>query len=228
MISKQISENKHTKHMSRLENSLTFQQLLDYCSDSNSQCWQSAWGEFIKRYKKFMYDIVTYRCLKYNIPRVRRQLSDVVNDVFDEVTLLLCKNHCRALQEYRARDNEKKFRAWLTTICNRTTYNYVQDHFFEPLVESDLQEFQNCIHGLDLDIRWQLYEDHVNLLRKFSKRHKRHIERDINIFNMYIWADFSAPMLSSIPCLNNIGHRVVDNVVNRMRANLRQSRNVLD
>ena len=56
-----------------------------------------------------------------------------------------------------------------------------------------------------------------------SMCHHSHIniERDINIFHLYTWADFSEEMILFNPCFQDIGHRVVDNVVNRMRSQLK-------
>lgn len=207
------------------EDLLTFRQLLDYCSTPESPHWQRAWRDFFSRYKNYIYKVVTNRCQIYKIPQIKRQFSDVVNDIVEEAILQLCKNDCRALQEYKARDSEKAFLSWLATISVRTTNDYVQKHFVLPIIRQDLQEFQNWISSVDSDVRWELYEDHVSKLREFHKKQKRNLERDIHIFKLYVWADFSTPMLTSIPCFRQIGHRVVDNVVNRMRKYLRQERN---
>ena len=44
----------------------------------------------------------------------------------------------------------------------------------------------------------------------------------INLFQFYVWSDLSQPTIQTHPCYAEIGHRVIDNVVNRLRDSLRK------
>ncbi|MBN1406317.1 MAG: hypothetical protein JW956_00930 [Calditrichaceae bacterium] len=90
--------------------------------------------------------------------------------------------------------------------------------------EIDPSEMFDMIGDLDIDCRWEIYDYTVIKLRE-SNGKKRNLERDINIFQLYTWADFSESMISFIPCYKDMGHRVVDNVVNRIRARLKDLKN---
>jgi hypothetical protein len=211
--------------MPQLENSPTFQQLLESCSDQASPNWERGWREFIKRYKMFIYKKVTRRCSEYRVPRLRRQLSEAVNDIVAKVYFQLYKSQCQALRDFCARDNERRFLAWLATICSRTTSRYIQDYFTMTLVDEEPEEVRDYLTALNFDARWELYEALVEKLRAIARKKRRYLERDIHIFLQYVWADFPAAMMASHPCLKNIGPRVVDNIVNRMRTYLRREEN---
>lgn len=211
--------------MCQFDKALTLAQLLDYCCDSTSTCHGRAWSEFLKRYKMFMYKIVTKSCSEFNVPRLHRQLSESVNDIIGEVFIILCKNEFKALQQYLARENEKKFLSWLAIICTRTTSLTVTRYFKDLFIESAPEDVEIYIKSLSFNPCWTLYEDFVTDLRTSAKKDRGNLERDINIFMLYKWEQFSKPMITSHPCLKNIGHRVIDNVVNRMLDCLRQQHN---
>ena len=143
--------------------------------------------------------------------------------MFDEVVILLCNHGCKALRDFRERENEIKFRAWLRVVCNRKADAYIRKNYVPMLIESEAGEVQNFLMGFEIDDRWQLYEEHVAFLRMNKKNKKQNIERDINIFKLYVWACFTDSMIKSTPCLKEIGPRVVDLVVNRTRQFLRES-----
>ncbi len=202
---------------------MTFEQLLESCSNPDSASWELGWKEFIRRYKRFMYNNVTKTCVAWNVSRLQKQLSDSVNDIVSESIFLLCRDGCKALRDFRTRDSEQAFLSWLAIICRRTSSRYIQQNFTNVITEGDLGNVKEYIGGLDFNVQWELYEHFVEQCRISSKKKKNNIERDIHIFQLYAWADFSADMISSLPCLNTIGHRVVDNVVNRMRKHLKFS-----
>lgn len=195
--------------------------LLHICCDENSPHRESAWREFLKRYKHFIYQVITHRCLGWQVSRLRRQLSDVVNDIVSEVFIILTKS----LTQFRELEDEKKFRAWLATVCNRATGRYLKREFVSDLVEPDIEELQNYIEGLEFDSRWELYESVIEQLRSGDSAKKRNLERDINLFQFYIWSDLSQTTIQTHPCYAEIGHRVIDNVVNRLREGLRKKDN---
>ena len=84
--------------------------ILKNISKTNSENYEQCWRDFTKQYKNFIYQVVTRRVLSWNVPRLRNQLSDVVNDIVAEVFIILIKS----ISTYRELDNEKKFLFWLS------------------------------------------------------------------------------------------------------------------
>jgi len=203
--------------MNRINASSSLKELLDCCTRESSPQYQNGWREFSARYKMIIYQNVTRRCLGWRVSRLHRQRSDTVNDIVTEVFMILLSS----LSSYREVEDERKFRLWLATVCNRAAGRFLQREFTSALAEADIEEFQNYIHGVQFDTRWELFENVVAKLRRKTGTKKRNLERDINIFLLYTWGDLSEPMILSHPCFKDMGHRVVDNVVNRMRAILR-------
>lgn len=202
----------------------SFEELIKHCCDPSSKQWQTAWREFIRRYKHYMYKLVTTRCLRYNLPSIKKALSEVVNDIINEIIIQLCKEECRSLKQCRGQKNEKMFLGWLAIVSIRLTDRYIKKHYLNPTIEEDIENLKNILPIFDPEILSQLYEEFVGILRASQKSVKPNLERDIHIFKLYTWADFSEKMITSLPCLNTIGHRVVDNVINRMRGYLRSQK----
>ena len=205
----------------RLEWSLD--RLIACCSDRKDKDYEKAWREFIKRYKTFIYQVITHRCIGWRVSRLRRQLSDTVNDVVSEVFAILT----RSLGQYKEVEDEKKFRLWLATICNRAAGRFIKREFFSDMADEDLEDFRNYIGEIEFESRWELYESVVNQLRETDSAKKKNLERDINLFQLYIWSDLSQPIILSHPCYVTVGHRVIDNVVNRLREQIRKQKNTL-
>lgn len=201
--------------MQNLE-TVPFSQLLDCCSDKQCPYWESAWREFLRRYKEYIYMYIVKRCATWNNPRLRRQFSDIVNDAVADVFVILSRNDHQAIKDFRERDNEERFLAWLTILCSRAAGRHIRKNFLPRLVEGEIEEFRESLNAIDPDEQWELYETVVSALRQGSAN-----ERDINIFLTYSWADFSPQMISTLPCFRSLGHRVVDNVANRLRNALR-------
>jgi hypothetical protein len=195
--------------------------LLVCCSDRNNKDYEQAWYEFIKKYKTFIYQVITYRCIRWRVSRLRRQLSDTVNDVVSEVFAILT----RSLAQYKEVEDERKFRLWLATICNRTSGRFIKREFFNEIADADLENVHNYIGKIEFEPRWELYESVVILLRETNSAKKINLERDINLFQLYIWSDLSQPIILSHPCYVNLGHRVIDNVVNRLREQIHYKKN---
>jgi hypothetical protein len=207
--------------MQNLDHSSPFPQLLDTCSDPKSPYWESAWGEFLNRYKDNIYRYIIKRCSTWNAPRLRRQFSDTVNDAVADVFIILTKNNCQALKDFRERDNEIKFLSWLSILCGRAAGRYMRKNFLPQVLDSEIEEIRESLNAIDPDERWELYETIISALRRTSQK-----ERDINIFLTYTWADYNQEMISTLPCFQNMGHRVVDNVVNRLRSILRDTEEI--
>ena len=121
-------------------------ELLINCCDEGSPQRELAWREFLKRYKNFIYRVITYRCFGWRVSRLSRQLSDVVNDVVSEVFTILTQS----LDQYREVDNEKKFRAWLATICNRAASRYLKRSLFLKWLKLILKIFRITFMDLPL------------------------------------------------------------------------------
>lgn len=221
--------NRQSSPSSRLErngtltlNNLSLHQLLDICGDIQNPDWERGWRAFLKRYKLFIYKCVSKTCILWNVPRLDRQLSEAVNDVVSDVMILLCRDGCKVIKNFRARDNEKMFLSWLATICRRATSRYIQQHFKKNMLNESFESIQTYLGMLNFESKWELYEHLTSELRGLPKAKRKHLERDIHIFQLYIWGDFSPAMITAMPCLKNIGHRVIDNVVNRMRQYLKE------
>jgi hypothetical protein len=195
--------------------------LLESCCDSRDARRESGWAEFLRRYKRYIYQVAAGTCASWSASRLRKQLSETIDDIVSDVLLLLCQNQGRVLSEFRSRDDERLFLAWLATICRRKSSRHILRFFSSKMVEMEAGELPGLFSPLDCDRRAELYEHFVEHFRSSAARNKIHLERDIFIFHMRVWADFSADMIQRMPCLDGIGHRVVDNTVNRMRKVLR-------
>ncbi|MCB0306534.1 MAG: hypothetical protein KDI38_22420, partial [Calditrichaeota bacterium] len=72
----------------------------------------------------------------------------------------------------------------------------------------------------------ELYEHIVEVVRREKGGRRGNAERDLHIFLLYTLADFDQEMITALPVFcgegREIGHRVVDNVVNRIRVILRE------
>jgi hypothetical protein len=132
--------------------------LVACCSDRKNKEYEKAWREFIKRYKTYIYQVITYRCTSWRVSRLRRQMSDTVNDVVSEVFTILT----RSLGQYKEVEDEKKFRLWLATICNRAAGRFIKREFFTDMADEDLEYFRNYIREIEFESRWELYENVVN------------------------------------------------------------------
>ena len=171
-----------------------------------------------------IYQSVTRRCLDWKVSRLKRQLSDTVNDIVSEVFVILY----HSLADYRETQDEKKFLFWLHTICNRAASRYLTQHFIFEMADADWSDMNHEILSIPSDARWELYESIISTLRSRSGPQKRCRERDIHIFQLYVWMDCSTESILQHPCLSDLGHRVVDNVVNRLRDSLRSKKTAVD
>ncbi|MFQ5651861.1 MAG: hypothetical protein ACE5IY_18140 [bacterium] len=204
----------------------TFDELLSHCGNVSSPYWQGAWSEFDQRYGKFIYKKVAERCAALRPPRLKLQFSETVEDIVSEVQRTLFKDDCRAIREFRGRENENIFLAWLKQICYRGTRAYLRRHYKEYFSETN-SESLDFLHTSPPDLedlnRWEVYEEIVHSLRDAAARNARNTERDINIFLLYAMGGFSAEMFKYNPLLSHLGDRVVDVVVNRVRTKVRSN-----
>ncbi len=208
---------------------LSFSELLDLCSDSKSPFHNDAWREFIRRYKNLIYDNVVKRCRAWNHTRLHRQMQEAADDIVTDIFLNLCKDDFQAIRNFRGRHKKKQFFAWLKAISIHAANNYNKKYFIRYLADMDIIDEGELSLGadylskLDFNTGWSLYEAIVDQLRHSPKTQRKNLERDIHIFMLYVWMDFPKEMIAAIPCLRDIGHRVTDLVVNRLRTTLRNS-----
>jgi hypothetical protein len=202
----------------------TLHELLDVCSDCASVHWESGWREFLRRYRLFVYNSVAKSCAAWNMPRLRRQFSETVNDIVSDVVLVLCRNRCRSLQNFLGRDEEKIFLAWLATVCRRAAGHHIQRYFAQMVGDGDFDEAKDYMGRLSYDARWELRETVVATLRTLSGGRKLNGERDILLFQLSLLADLPASLILSLPCFNQVGPRVLSNVTHRLRQRLRKQK----
>lgn len=200
---------------------LTLRQLLDCCSSPSSPQWEIAWHILISRFEGFIYNKAYSRCLNWHIPRLCRQFSEVVNDVNGEVLYKLCKNQCKALQDFRKRDSERAFLSWLGKICDNACDNIIAKEFKNSLMENNIQDIYEAIGGTHMDTSWELREDIERILHLSETSKMKNRKRDITIFTLFVWGGFSAKMIQKHLALEKLGHRVVNNIVHRMKGELR-------
>ena len=84
--------------------------------------------------------MIGQRCHGFNVPRLKLSYSETVNDILDEVFLKLIVDESKALRDFRALDDENRFYAYLTTICQRMTSRFIQKHIESNLVEKPAEE----------------------------------------------------------------------------------------
>jgi len=161
---------------------LTLENLLHHCTDRSSPHWEHSWQEFIGRYKKAIYNQVVSYCSSWRLPRLKFQFSEVVDDIVNDVVYYLCRDDFKTLKSYREHDNEKRFLAWLASICNRRSGSYLRRFFIETLSDKNIDDLHDSIAGLDFDMRQELYETVVANLRLSSGK-KSNTRREMFIFS---------------------------------------------
>jgi hypothetical protein len=195
----------------------TLQQLLYHCSHRNSPHWEKAWHEFLRRYKDIVYKSVAACCSAWKVPRLEMQLSETVNDIVADVFRHLCTNNYSALKRFRNYECEENFIFYLRFICSRLTNRYMQSFYVSFMVEDDINNFRDLVGILDDHDRSDLYEVIIEKLRSAKVRKKANLQRDIHIFMLHAWSDFSPAMIISLPPFSHLSTKSVYNVIERMR-----------
>jgi hypothetical protein len=207
---------------------MTFEELFDHLINSSSSRHQSAWLEFMRRYEKILENTIAWRCYNWNSKALKKQISDVIDTVKSGVLLILCRNDFRALKNFRHKDNEKKFVSYLRMIATNDTGRYLKKNFPRGVItEEELSGGENednlldTLRGMDDEARWEIYEHIVAHFYTDSKRTRGNLDRDIQMFWLYLWAELDNQMIVSIPCLRGMDPHNVDVVVSRMKNILR-------
>jgi hypothetical protein len=209
---------------------MDFEEFFRHLVDPSSPQHQYAWREFLTRYRKMLEDTIAWRCSKWNSKALRKQISEVVDDVLGRVIEILFRKNFKALKNCKNKDNEGKFISYLRTIANNATSKYLSEYFSKiEISENDLtgdeSGFIDTLRGLDDDARWETYEHQVNKIYSRVKRKRGNLERDIHIFWLYVWGDFEKETIVNFPCLQSSGEpHNVDNVVNRIKDLLRKNK----
>lgn len=195
--------------------------MIQHCTDRESPHWERAWSEFLSQYKRYIYKVITVKVLQWNDGRLRMQVKEVVNDIFLNVISGLVERDGKVLADFRAVENVQVFRAWLGTVSANAATRYLQKYYKERFAAEEPENFYGLLKSVDAEVRWELYESLVGELRANSGRARRNAERDIHIFMLNKFADFSFEMIDSHPSLKGIGEQVLYNVVNRLRSLLK-------
>ena len=203
---------------------MTFDEMLTHCSDPASSRYELAWTEFIRRYEKLIYNVALKRINEWNHPNARRNKQQMADDIYSTVLETFYGRGGRVLKNFQARDNEKKFVSFISTTTRRAAGRYLTKQLPASIVGTSVEDIITFIaDSSDSELRWSLYESVVNEVRDQAKTKRGNLERDINIFLLYVWAGFDQQMIDKCPHLNGLGHRVVDLVVHRLRGTLRNS-----
>lgn len=207
---------------------MDFEELFKHLINPASPQHQNAWREFMKRYREELENIIAWRCYKWNNKALKKQISDVVDDVLGIVLNILCRNNFRALKNYKNKDEEEKFKSYLRTIASNATSKYLKDNYSgietsESDIFQDESSFLDTLKGMENDARWETYEYFLNRIYSRVKKRRGNLERDIHIFWLYVWGDFDKETIVTFPCLQGSGDpHNVDNVVNRIKDLLRK------
>ncbi len=208
---------------------LTLAELLELCTKNiGAPEWEGAWKEFFKRYRDFIYRQVVYRCSRWrwSVPRYQLQKSEIVNDVISKVLVDLCKDECQALRNFQNREDEQKFKGWLGIICVHAADRYMETLMHKRLTDDELEKLVESFKELrknDYEFLWELFESLTKSLRASEKKKKHNLERDINLFLLYVWADFKGQTLTRLPCFRDIKPHDAEVSVNRSRGYLRRT-----
>ncbi len=213
--------------MSSSTNNRPLRDLLDRCCDTTRpERLQLAWREFYVRYNELISLSVRNTCGRYNFNRMNLQTSEVVKDMALEVYQLLCANNYRNLQNYRNRDDETAFKAWLRRVSAHRTSYLVRKFFSRTSNDQEVEVLTQHIGTLDPDTCWELFEGVVDICRANSTRD--HLERDLCIFLLWVFEGFSEDMIRVHPCLGNFGPEVPRNAKYHLRKLLRENADLLD
>lgn len=202
---------------------MSFEELFEHLINPASPRHQWAWKEFLQRYREVIREAIKWRCYRWNSKMLRKQVGDVINDVEMRVFEILFKDGFKALRDFRQKDSENKFIAWLRQISSRAAGRDLKDKFLgdiRVLVEDITQEDDaslDYIKGSDEDARWENFEDWAAIYYNEIKKKRGNLERDLHMFMLRTWAEFDAETVVSFPCFKGMKPHNVEVVVNRIR-----------
>jgi len=184
--------------------------LLEILANPDHEQYQQGWREFDRRYRK----IILGRIL--TITTVHADVSDISQKMMER----LMTENFKALRRFRARDNEEKFKGWLSIIARRDAIQHVNARKRFVNLEEDIPEAENkgsCSEK-------QTHETWVPRLRKTLKQTQKReavLERHIFVYLLRKVYQFKAKEVEEIPILE-ITAGNIDNVINRINIALKK------
>ncbi len=211
-------------------NNSSLQELIKSLSNRSSAGWQQAWQHFLSRYHRFIYHCITKRCKRWKAERLGLQFNEIIEDVYGQVMMILCQDEARVLREFTDKANEDRFLAWLATLCNHATTRYLKQQFFRRAMEwkPEANGPRPAFLMAEPHDEWMMFQWINQCLREKQQSRRANFERDLFIFYLITFADFSPQQIRFLPCLRDIGDRVVYVAVNRIRSILREYRDSMD
>ncbi|MBN1482556.1 hypothetical protein EH223_10965 [candidate division KSB1 bacterium] len=194
-------------------------EILANCTDPSSPHFENACLTLVNKYKNYIYKIVYKRCTLWYDDQLPIEISELVNDIVNDIFLLLFKKNARALDLFRARHSEAAFRGYLATISDRIAQRTLQKNIVTMSLDWVLAQKKQAISQ---DTQWQIFDYLVAIFRLRAGKQERHVERNILIYTLYTMEDYTKEMLTLSPIFRTIGPRVVDNVISRMREKLKK------
>lgn len=173
--------------------SVHFAQLLDLCTNQSDECYQMAWYEFERRYRKVIFGRIRAHLRRWN---AANNVS-YVEEISSRVTERLLANECRALRTFKGRDNEGKFVSFLNIVCLHSANSYM-------IVEIKLNPvaLENIV--IPSEDKPAVSDELVRILRdKLGKTQKSqfYTERDILVLLLRFIAGFKSKEVAQVPLL---------------------------
>lgn len=194
----------------------SLKQVLDACTCNDPVQLEQGWRKLLSRYKIFIYKVILHQIAHQANSKIHRLDEEAVNDMVSEVIAALCENNYKLLKRFKSVNCERSFRGYLAIITARITDRNLLDNFTDSI--DDIEEkSEPPVEEAGHQAHLQLFESLVKILRSRSTLKERNIEYKILMFNLYILGDFSAKMLLWQPLFKGMGHRVLDNVINRTK-----------
>ena len=201
---------------------MTLPELLDACSDAQSPQHRKGWLLFMDQFQPYIERKVIHYCTKWNVPRLGFQFNECANDIQAQVFEILCQKDFRALRNFKERDNEYRFMSYLSVICHNATAHYMKK-YLKHLADVETDDLRQLSTEMADDTRGQLFEYVVHQLRSAKKKLPKNFERDLNLYLLYVWGDFSKEMIVEMPAFRGqITPKMVDLAVYRLRGLLRE------
>lgn len=202
---------------------MPLEELFKHLVNPASPRYEWAWKEFMQRYGKVIREAIKWRCYRWNSRMLRKQIGEVVNDIEMRVLEILFKDGFKALHDFRQKDSEEKFIAWLRQISSRAAGQELKDKLLDDIRVSgeefarDQEAWLGIFQGADEDTRWENFENWVNIYYHEIKKKRGNLQRDLHMFMLRAWADFDPEKIVSLPCFKGMKSHNVEVVVNRVR-----------
>jgi len=194
---------------------IDLKQLLKICVDPKNKNYQQGWYEFDRRYRK----VILGKIL--NITKNQENVKDIAQMVM----VRLIANDFRALKNFRAKDSEPTFKAFLNVICRMTSFA----HLAKISKEVDIDPERDLVNPEPQNDGNGTHEKIVSSLRKIlnhTQKSDYNIERDIFIFALRKISEFKAKEVAQIPLLKTDAGNV-DNIVSRLLEKLKKNKDDL-